>query len=124
MLVSIERPYSTAVMLDPLPRWQVMSFNSVIGLPKWFAASCATYWVRQSVKPVLADSVLLVKLARDSVQKRLFRNGVVERGVEHRHLRHPGKNGLARRDTHQRGRIVQGAPAVRTPESRRRLHRR
>ena len=42
MEVSIALPPSTAVMEEPLPRWQVMIFSSSMGLPSTFATCMLT----------------------------------------------------------------------------------
>jgi len=43
MLVSTLLPCRTAVMLEPLPRWQVMIFKASMGCRQNLAASWATY---------------------------------------------------------------------------------
>ncbi len=43
MLVSIDFPFSMAVMLQPLPRWQVISFSVFKGELRISAVRMATY---------------------------------------------------------------------------------
>ena len=51
MEVSTLLPPSTAVMEEPLPRWQEMSFSSWMGLPSMAAARAVTYLWEVPWKP-------------------------------------------------------------------------
>ena len=52
--------------------------------------------VRRSVKSIAADAMAPVQVVRDGVKVSVLGNGMVERGIEHRHLRSVLAEQLAR----------------------------
>lgn len=51
MVVSTLRPFLTAAMLLPLPRWQVMALTCWVGLPSILAAVSTRYlWLQQHTR--------------------------------------------------------------------------
>jgi hypothetical protein len=64
--------------------------------------------VRRTVETVTPHAVPLVKLVRQTVEKRLARKGGVESGVEDRDMRHSRKNAPRFANAEEVDRIVQG----------------
>jgi hypothetical protein len=60
-----------------------------------------------AVEPVAPDTVLLVELVGQAVMVGGRGHGLVERGVEHRHLLHAGQHRLRFPDAREVGRVVQ-----------------
>ena len=87
IVVSTDRPPSTAVALQPLPRCATTRARSVERPSEEFCRLLAHVAVTGAVEAVLADAVLLIPLVRNGVAVRPRRHRLVERGVEHRHLR-------------------------------------
>ena len=107
MLVSMLLPRSTAVMLAPLPRWQVMSFRSLERLAEELGRGLRDELVRGAVEAVFPDAVLLVVLVGDRVEVGGRRHGVVEGRVEHGDVGHAREDALAGLDAAEVRRVVQ-----------------
>ena len=64
MVLSTDLPLTMAHRLaPPLPRWQLTARSSAMGMPRNFAASCATYWWLVPWKPYLRKQYLRASLA-------------------------------------------------------------
>ncbi len=107
MVVSTETPWSTAAMLQPLPRWQVMILSVLMSLPSRAAARSRDKPVGGSVKSVPPDLVLRVERIGNAVQVRALRHLRVKGRVEHAHLRRARQIDLACGNAPEIVRIVQ-----------------
>ena len=95
--VSKDWPCLTAVMLDPLPRWQVMILSCAKSFFISSAQRRATYSCEVPWKPYLRTWL------RSS-----WSLGLVEGGVKHRDLGQTGEYLFAGRNSSQVGWVVQG----------------
>jgi hypothetical protein len=93
--VSTDRPPATAVMLAPLPRWQVMSLSFSIGRPISLGGPMGDIAVGRAVEAVPADAQLPVEGVGQPVDEGPRRDGLMEGRVEDRDLRGPRQERLA-----------------------------
>ena len=115
MLVSIDLPPLTAVMLAPLPRWAMIRRSGEI-----VRKLAHDRFARQAVKPVALDTLRLQFLG-DRKDARDLRQFGMKGGVETSHLRQPGKMLLREADDRQRRRDMQrreGGCGLKLPQDR------
>ena len=91
MVVSTERPWSTAQSDEPLPRWQLTSRSSFGRRFEKLRGAQADVVVRRAVEAVAAHALLFVELVGQAVEIGVGRQRVVKRRVEHGDVRHGGK---------------------------------
>ena len=112
IVVSTERPSSTAVTEQPPPRWQTTSRRAahLLRRPR----------DRKPVEAVAADAPLLPPARRHGVRRGLRRDRRVEGRVEDGDVRHVRQRAPRLRDRVERRRVVQRRERRRAPRARHR----
>ena len=111
MVVSTHLPFTTALIEDPLPRWQTITFefsDSVPGiLPHVWIRSCGLY---RGNRIFLLCSFLVFQW--QTIQICFCRHGLMESGIKYCYLRYTWHQFAAYTDTDQVCRLCRGARSL------------